>query len=105
MGNLLGVKQVIVGVNKMDSDVAGWKKDFISNNIPFLPISGWMGDNLIKKSENMDWWKGCDVKSMKGETIHIETLKEALNNFVSPPPRVLDKPMRLPISGIYKIKG
>jgi elongation factor 1-alpha len=124
--NLLGVKQVIVGVNKMDSDVAGykkarydevademknmlgkvgWKKDFITNNIPFLPISGWMGDNLIKKSEKMDWWTGCDVTSMKGEKVHIETLKHALNDFVSPPPRVLNKAMRLPISGIYKIKG
>ena len=38
----------------------GWKKDFIEKNTPIMPISGWMGDNLLKKSENMDWWKGCD---------------------------------------------
>lgn len=76
--NLLGVKQIVVGVNKMDSDVAqynksrydeiademknmlvrvGLKKEFVQSSIPVLPISGWMGDNLIKKSEKMDWWK------------------------------------------------
>ena len=33
----------------------GCKKDFIGTCVPVLPISGWMGDNLLKKSENMDW--------------------------------------------------
>ena len=31
----------------------GWKKDFIEKSAPRLPISGWMGDNLVKKSANM----------------------------------------------------
>ena len=31
----------------------GWKKDFVEKNTPAMPISGWMGDNLLKKSENM----------------------------------------------------
>merc|ERR1712127_822959 len=87
--NLLGVKQLIVGVNKMDCDVAkyseeryeeikdemasmlvkvGWKKAFVENCVPFMPISGWQGDNLIKKTANMGWWKGMDVidYEMKG---------------------------------------
>ena len=38
----------------------GWKKDFIEKNTPVMPISGWMGDNLLKKSDNMAWWKGQD---------------------------------------------
>ena len=38
----------------------GWKKDFIEKNTPVMPISGWMGDNLLKKSDNMGWWKGQD---------------------------------------------
>merc|ERR1712182_98735 len=71
--NLLGVKQLIVGVNKMDTDVAkyseeryveirdemrnmltkvGWKKDFVAKSVPVLPISGWMGDNLLKVRED-----------------------------------------------------
>jgi elongation factor 1-alpha len=124
--NLLGVKQVIVGVNKMDCDVAkygiarftevademknmltkvGWKPDFVNTGIPFLPISGWMGDNLIKKSENMAWWKGTDIKLEDGSMCHIETLLDALNDAVKPPVRDTEKALRLPISGIYKIKG
>jgi len=122
--NLLGVKQIMVGVNKMDCDVAkyglerftevsdemknmmgkvGYKKEFIAN-MPCLPISGWMGDNLTEKSTNMTWWKGQDIKVGK-EVVHIDTLLDALDLVVSPPKRVLDKAMRLPISGIYKIKG
>jgi len=124
--NLLGVKQVLVGINKMDCDVAkysearyteikdemfntmskvGWKKDFLTKSVPFLPISGWMGDNLTEKSTNMAWWKGADIENEAGEKIHIDTLKDCLNDFITPPVRVTDKPLRLPISGIYKIKG
>merc|ERR1712113_1337433 len=53
----------------------GWKKDFIEKNTPVLPISGWMGDNLLKKSTNMDWWKGMDVEYGK-EIIHCDTFYE-----------------------------
>ena len=124
--NPLGVKQIIVGVNKMDCDVAkytkdrydeianemksmlvrvGLKKDFVASSIPVLPISGWMGDNLITKSDKMDWWKGADVKKTDGSTIHVHTLLDALNDFVEKPERKVDALMRLPLSGIYKIKG
>ncbi|KAL4443320.1 hypothetical protein ABPG75_011057 [Micractinium tetrahymenae] len=124
--NLLGVKQLIVGVNKMDSDTAGykqdryneiaaemkhmlvrvgWKPDFVEKSVPILPISGWMGDNLIKKSEKMAWWSGADVIATDGQKVHIDTLLEGLNNFVQVPERKTDAPLRLPISGIYKIKG
>ncbi|KAF4679023.1 hypothetical protein FOZ63_003860, partial [Perkinsus olseni] len=126
--NLLGVKQLIVGVNKMDSDVAGykesryheirdemknmlgrvgWKKDFVEKCVPILPISGWCGDNLIKKSDKMPWWKGMDVqRTVKDEEkIHVETLYDALEKFATVPKRVTDAPVRVPLSGIYKIKG
>jgi len=125
--NLLGVKQIMIGVNKMDCDLAkyskerydevgnemrnmlqkvGWKKDFIEKNVPVLPISGWCGDNLIKKSTNMDWWKGVDVEiAGSSEKVHVHTLLDGLNDMCRVPPRPTDAPMRLPISGIYKIKG
>merc|ERR1712194_959399 len=123
--NLLGVKRIIIGINKMDCDAAkykqscydeianemknmlikvGWKKDFIDGNVPYMPISGWCGDNLVKKTTNMDWWKGADVK-VGSETIHIDTLYDALDKMCRVPERPIDAPMRLPISGIYKIKG
>jgi len=123
--NLLGIKQLIVGINKMDSSVAGykesryqeikeeieqmlirvgWAKKFISESVPFLPISGWEGDNLVNPSENMKWWKGVDVIQGK-ETVHVHTLLDALDKFVSIPERPTGVPSRTPISGIYKIRG
>ena len=126
--NLLGVKQLIVGVNKMDCDIAGykqeryneikdeminmlvkvgWKKPFIEKCTPIIPISGWIGDNLITQSENMGWWKGVDVtlKPKGGKAIHVHTLLDALNNMVQLPDRDLTSPLRMPVSGVYKIKG
>ena len=126
--NLLGVKQIIVGINKMDCDVAkygearyneirdesmsmlekvGWKKSLIEKEVPFLPISGWIGDNLIKKSENMSWWKGMDVLILgdANKKVHIDTLHDALDKMVQPPGRKMDVAMRTPLSGVYKIKG
>ncbi|KAF6258320.1 eukaryotic translation initiation factor 1 alpha 1 [Scenedesmus sp. NREL 46B-D3] len=124
--NLLGVKQLIVGVNKMDSDVAGyreeryveirdemrhmlarvgWKPDFVEKAVPVLPISGWMGDNLIKQSTNMTWWKGMEVESLDKRKVQINCLLDALNGMVVVPERKTDAPMRVPISGAYKIKG
>ena len=38
--------------------------DFIAKNTPALPISGSMSDNLLKKSEDMAWWKGTKAWKM-----------------------------------------
>merc|ERR1719464_2535845 len=118
-------EQICIGVNKMDCDTAGykqsrydeianemksmlvkvgWKKDFVEKSTPVLPISGWMGDNLVKKTTNMPWWKGADVK-VGSETIHLETIYDVLNTLCRVPERPVNAPMRMPISGIYKIKG
>jgi elongation factor 1-alpha len=125
--NLLGVKQLLVGVNKMDCDVAkygepryneirdemqhmlkkvGWKKAFVDESLPVLPISGWMGDNLITKSTNMGWWKGMDITPLAGgDKVHIDTLLDCLETLVKPPKRDSTGKMRVPLSGVYKIKG
>merc|ERR1711975_102688 len=92
--------------NEMKSTLikVGWKKDFIEKNTPILPISGWMGDNLLKKSDNMGWWKGMDV--LYGSTTHhVEKLYDVFNDFFRVPERPSSAPMRMPVSGIYKIKG
>lgn len=123
--NLLGVKQLIVAVNKMDSDVAnysetrfneirdevrnmlcklGWKPDFVKNSVPIVPISGLQGDNLIKKTDKMNWWNGVDV-SVGKETVHVDTVYDALEKMVKLPERNKTGAPRVPISGVYKIKG
>merc|ERR1711906_66837 len=125
--NLLGVKQLVVCVNKMDApetaeykearftEIAdemrstlikvGWPKPFVMNRTPVIPISGWHGDNLLNQSANMPWWKGQKVKISKEKQMTVTTLREALNDFVQPAKRDPEKSMRLPISGVYKIKG
>merc|ERR1719439_563090 len=62
------------------------------------------GDNLIKKSTNMGWWSGADVK-VGSEKLHLDTLLDCFNEMCRVPERPTNAPMRLPISGIYKIKG
>jgi elongation factor 1-alpha len=121
--NLLGCKQLIVGINKMDAAgykeerykeiqeemhsmliKVGWKKMFVNKQVPFIPISGWVGDNLLEHSDKMPWWKGVTVMSQK-KPVEVKTLHDALENMVKIPPRPSDKPLRMPVSGVYKIKG
>ena len=52
-------------------------------NVPFVPISGWTGDNMLEASDNLAWYKG-------------PTLLEALDNVIAPK-RPTDKPLRLPL--------
>jgi len=65
----------------------GYKVD----TVPFIPISGWVGDNLFEKSENMPWYKG-------------PVLMDALDA-IKPPKRPVLKPLRLPLQDVYKISG
>lgn len=127
--NLLGVKQLIIGVNKMDAceggvayseerfnEVAaemkriliqvGWKPNLDKGEIPILPLAGFHGDNILKKSDKMLWWKGVDVKvPSTGETVHVDCLLDCLNKMVNLPARKLDVPMRAPVSQVLNIKG
>merc|ERR1739847_247350 len=80
----LGVKQLIVAANKMDSteppysqarfeeiskEVSGFIKKVGYNPaaVPFVPISGWHGDNMIQASKNMSWYKGWSVERKEGK--------------------------------------
>jgi len=104
----LGVKQMIVAINKMDDKSVNWgqarydeivkevssfvkKIGYNPEKIPFVPISGWHGDNMLEKSTNIPWYKG-------------PTLLEALDNVVEPK-RPSDKPLRVPLQDVYKIGG
>merc|ERR1719175_200932 len=116
----LGVKQLIIGVNKMDSteppysekrfseissEVANYVKKVGYNpkSVAFVPISGWHGDNMIEPSENMPWYKGWN-KEMKEGKFSGKTMFEALDP-ITPPTRPSDKPLRLPLQDVYKIGG
>jgi len=61
------------------------------DNIDFVPISGFHGDNMIEKSDRLPWYKG-------------KTLIEALDNLKAPG-RPTEKPLRIPLQDVYKIGG
>jgi len=120
---LLGVKQLIVGVNKMDCKVASYKKERYEEiaaevknvlkklgwrNIaqcPIMPLSGYVGDNLITKSDNMKWWKGMEVTDLNGKKLTVVTLLDCLEKYVVLPDRNKTLKVRMPVSGVYKIPG
>merc|ERR1711864_30460 len=116
----LGVKQLIVAINKMDTtepaysqarfeeiqkEVSGFIKKVGYNpaGVPFVPISGWHGDNMLKTSSNMGWYKGWAIERKEGKASGT-TLLEALDSII-PPARPTDKPLRLPLQDVYKIGG
>jgi len=116
----LGVKQLIVAVNKMDSteppysearfeeikkEVGGFikKVGYNPSAVAFVPISGWHGDNMIDQSTNMSWFKGWKVERKEGNDSGF-TLLAALDSIL-PPKRPTDKPLRLPLQDVYKIGG
>lgn len=105
---MLGIRQIIVAVNKMDDPTVNWSKERYEevkqgvgalmkqigidpSKVLFIPISGWLGDNLVSLSQNMPWYKG-------------PTLLEALDTFQEPQ-KPIDKPLRIPIQAVYSIKG
>lgn len=104
----LGVKQMIVCMNKMDEKTVNFSQDryneikkevegflkkvgYKPDEIPFIPISGWNGDNMLERSPNTPWYNG-------------PILIEALDKII-PPKRPTEKPLRLPLQDVYKIGG
>merc|ERR1712157_387484 len=104
----MGVKQMIVCCNKMDAKGADYKEEryneikaevstylkqvgYKVETVPFIPISGWNGDNMLSNSDNMTWYKG-------------PYLLQALDA-IKPPKRPILKPLRLPLQDVYKISG
>lgn len=117
MAAAMGIKQLIVVVNKMDAtqpafcearfneiqtELSSYMKriGYQPESIPFIPVSGWHGDNLIEVSTNMPWYQGWSVR---GNTTG-KTLLDALDAIL-PPQQCIDKPLRLPIRDVYKIPG
>merc|ERR1712241_1141578 len=120
----LGVREVIIAINKMDTtsppysearyteikkEVGAYLKKvgFQLPRVPFVPISGFKGDNIDMITTNMSWWKGCEVQSGpkgKEKKATVSFLTEALDN-VTPPERPTSKALRLPLQDVYKIGG
>ncbi len=109
LAKTMGIDQIIVAVNKMDATEPPYSKQryeqivavlkkfmkglgYKVDEIPFIPVSAWTGENLIERSPNMPWYNG-------------PTLVEALDNYIKPPKKPVDKPLRIPIQNVYVIPG
>merc|ERR1712058_27444 len=114
----LGVKQLIVAINKMDTtkwsearfqEIIKETSNFIKKvgynpkTVAFVPISGFNGDNMIDNSSNCPWYKGWEKETKAGKSSG-KTLLEALDA-IEPPTRPTDRPLRLPLQDVYKIGG
>jgi elongation factor 1-alpha len=108
LAKTLGVKQIIIALNKMDATKPGYDeaqfkkvKDEVSvllklvgyklDEVPFIPISAFQGENINKASDKMAWYKG-------------DHLVGALNKLKLPEPQT-GKPLRVPVQDVYTITG
>ncbi|MDM7913544.1 MAG: translation elongation factor EF-1 subunit alpha [Methanotrichaceae archaeon] len=108
LARTLGVNQLIIAVNKMDATtppydekrynevkdevgkllrMVGYKLD----DVPFIPVSAFEGDNILKLSDKTKWYKG-------------PTLIEAMNN-LKVPQKPTNLPLRVPVQDVYTISG
>ncbi len=108
LSRTLGVNQLIIAVNKMDATtppydekrynevkeevgkllrMVGYKLD----DVPFIPVSAFEGDNILKLSDKTKWYKG-------------PTLIEAMNN-LKVPQKPTNLPLRVPVQDVYTISG
>ena len=53
----------------------GWKKEWVEASVPVIPISGWMGDNLLKKSDKMPWYSGKEYVKTDGNKCMVKINK------------------------------
>lgn len=104
---VLGIQQIIVAINKMDTANYDEKRfneirdeatkllksiGFRVEEIPFVPTSAFVGDNVAKKTDKMPWYKGG-------------TLVETLDATIKEPEKPITKPLRIPVQDVYTITG
>ncbi|MBI2674951.1 MAG: translation elongation factor EF-1 subunit alpha [Candidatus Aenigmarchaeota archaeon] len=107
LAKVLGIAQLVVAINKMDAvdyeeakfnsmkqevgkllTMMGYKIE----KIPFVALSGYQGDNVVKKSDKMPWYKG-------------DTLLRTLDVTCVAPEKPVNKPLRMPVQDVYSITG
>ncbi len=106
LARTLGVKQLIILINKMDlvkwdqkkyDEVKKQVSDLLTSvgykleGIPFIAAASYFGDNLVKKSANMPWYTGPTLLES------FDLLKE--------PEKLTNLPLRMPVQDVYSITG
>ncbi|MBU0498352.1 MAG: translation elongation factor EF-1 subunit alpha, partial [Candidatus Thermoplasmatota archaeon] len=108
LARTLGVKQLIVAINKMDDTKPAYDKSryeqvkddvhklaksvgYKDEQLQFVPVSAFTGDNSAKNKGKLEWWTG-------------PTVLQAIDNFVLPK-KPTELPLRWPLQDVYTIKG
>ncbi len=99
---LLGIKNIVLAVNKMDlvdydrgtyerilADYADFAKSIGINDFTAIPISGFKGDNITGSSENTPWYKGDSLME------HLETVDIGLSDSQA-------GPLRMPVQWVNR---
>lgn len=104
---VLGITQFMVVLNKMDAANYDEKRfneikeeavkllkpiGYKTDEIPFIPVSAYHGDNIVKKSDKMPWYTG-------------KTLLDTFDSYIKEPEKSTEKPLRLPLQDVYNITG
>ena len=107
LSKVLGIKQLVIALNKIDAVNYDEKKfleakeavskllssvGFKVAEIPFVPVSAYLGDNVFKKSDKIPWYKGG-------------TLFETLDSTIKAIERPVNKPLRMSIQSVLNITG
>ena len=113
----MGIRQLIIAINKMDGtkDSKYSEKNFLQikknmanlckhigfdiDNIQFIAYSGFTGQNLVNKYEDEDIYKINKMEWYKGKSL-LESLDE-----LKPPKRVFNEPLKISIFNFNKISG
>lgn len=101
IASLMGIKHILLAVNKMDlvnydeetyekivKDYDAFAKSLGFNAITAIPVSALKGDNILAISENMPWYKGCNILQ------HLEQV-DVVNT-------EMDTPFRLPVQWVNR---
>ena len=105
----LGIKKLIIAVSQLDKLAQPYSQEhfdavcnkaliptlkatgFSVDDVPIVPVSGFMGENLTKPSEHLKWYKGPPLMQI------IESLPNPIYSF--------DLPLRMSVFDVYKIGG
>ena len=102
LASLIGIRNVIVAINKMDlvdysektfnsicDDYAEFVKALEIENVTYIPLSAFKGDNITEPSENTPWYHGTTLMGYL-ETVQIDE------------ERLQKTPFRLPVQWVNR---
>ncbi len=102
LASLLGIRNIVVAINKMDlvdwsektfrdivEDYTAFAKPLGFTDITYIPMSGLKGDNIIAPSQHMDWYRGTTLMGFL-ETVSVDE------------ERLQHSPFRLPVQWVNR---